>query len=119
MMPTKLLPQLTEAEQSALNQFLTRLEESFPQQVRHVILFGSRARGDSTSDSDIDLYIVLNSDDWRMRGEISGLALAPMLEHNTLLSTHTVGGSHYEKIRRMRTTFYRNLESEGIELWTR
>ena len=109
---------LTDNERAALDEFLARLQETLPDQVQHVILFGSKARGDSTTESDVDLFIVLTSDDWRMRSQVSHLALAPMLEHNTLLSTHTVGYSHYNKIRRIRTTFYRNLEAEGIELWT-
>jgi len=110
-------PYLAENEIRALETFLARLREHYPDQVQHVILFGSKVRGDFDEESDIDLLIVVQSDDWRFHQEVSHLAFEPMLEHNVVFSTHTVGQKHYEMIQRIRTSFYRNLEREGIDLW--
>lgn len=114
-----LLPHLAENEIRALEAFLARLREHYPDQVQHVILFGSKVRGDFDEESDIDLLIVVQSDDWRFHDKVSGLAFDPMLEHDVLLSTHVMGQKHYEEIRRIRTSFFRNLQREGIELWTK
>jgi len=114
------LPQyLTENEIQALETLLARLRERYSDEVQHVILFGSKVRGDFEEESDIDLLIVVQSDDWRFHDKVSGLVFDPMLEHDALLSTHVMRQKHYKEIGRIRTSFFRNLQREGIELWTK
>jgi len=43
-------------EREAIREATRMLKRDFP--VKHVILFGSKARGDSDKDSDIDLFLV-------------------------------------------------------------
>lgn len=50
---------LNENEQRALSEYKDFLLRRFPEQVEQLILFGSKARGDSVADSDIDVLVVL------------------------------------------------------------
>jgi len=108
---------LTESERAALEEFVARLRERYAEEVVHVILFGSKVRGDFDEESDLDLLVVVKSGDWRFHDQVSCLALEPMIEHNVVLSALTVGQGFYEKMGRIRTPFYENLVEEGVELW--
>ena len=50
---------LDENEQQALGEYRDFLLRRFPQQVERLILFGSKARGDSVASSDIDVLVIL------------------------------------------------------------
>lgn len=108
---------LSESERAALEEFIARLRERYADEVMHVILFGSKVRGDFDEESDLDVLVVVKSDDWRFHQQVGDLALEPMIEHDVVISALTVGREFYEKIGRNRTPFYENLLEEGIELW--
>ncbi|MEA3459354.1 MAG: nucleotidyltransferase domain-containing protein [Chloroflexota bacterium] len=55
---------LSESERAALEAFIARLRECYADEVVHVILFGSKVRGDFDEGSDLDLLVV-KSEDWR------------------------------------------------------
>lgn len=50
---------LTEKEQGTLREYPDFLLRRFPRQIERLVLFGSRARGDATADSDIDVLVLL------------------------------------------------------------
>ena len=54
---------LSPMERKVIETFRRRVHESFPDEVRAVRLFGSKARGDAREDSDIDLLVVTASRD--------------------------------------------------------
>lgn len=113
------LRHLDAAEQDALDAFLTELQQQYPDQVQHVILFGSKSRGDFREESDVDLLIVLKNDDWRLRDRVVDLAFDPLLEYNVVLSPKVVGQDYYDFIARRRTPFYQNVHKDGVDLWTK
>jgi predicted nucleotidyltransferase len=61
-------------EQRAVSDFVDRLQRHHPKRVLQTILFGSKARGDSTPESDIDILIIVDDEDWRFSHAISDLA---------------------------------------------
>ena len=61
---------LRQAEERALKTFVGRLQGSFPDQLHQVSLFGSKARGESDADSDVDVLIIINQDNRSLRREI-------------------------------------------------
>ena len=56
---------LSPQEEQVVQAFATRVRERFTEQVRDVRLFGSKARGDHDAESDIDVLVIVGSDDWR------------------------------------------------------
>jgi len=50
---------LTEKEKQALKELVDELKKLYGDNLSHVILYGSKARGDATEDSDIDILVVL------------------------------------------------------------
>ncbi len=51
---------LTRKERIALKAYKDYLLAKLPDQIERIVLFGSKARGDSTRDSDIDLLVAIN-----------------------------------------------------------
>jgi len=65
-------PSLTRAEQRALAEFRARLHEILPNsELKSLILYGSKARGESHPGSDVDLFIVHDAPRKEIRDEIS------------------------------------------------
>jgi len=50
---------LTEKEKQALKELVDELKKLYGDNLSHVILYGSKARGDANSGSDIDVLVVL------------------------------------------------------------
>ncbi len=50
---------LTEKEKQALKELVDELKKLYGDNLSHVILYGSKARGDADSGSDIDVLVVL------------------------------------------------------------
>ncbi|MBC7249848.1 MAG: HEPN domain-containing protein [Anaerolineae bacterium] len=104
---------LTDHEREALSRLLDRLEAEFPDGVQRVILFGSRARGEHDTESDIDLLIVSDED----KSRIANLAREATANANLPLSPLVVSTAEYRRYQRLRLPLYVNLRRAGIELW--
>ena len=58
---------LSTEEKSALMQFKADLEQALGSQLIELKLFGSKARGDDQPDSDIDVLVIVATDDSHIR----------------------------------------------------
>lgn len=112
------LTQLLPAERAALSDYLTRLRGRFGQRILRVILYGSRARGEGGAESDLDVLVVVDDGDWRFHDAVADEAVQPWLTHRALISPITMGREEFHKLTQWQTLFYRNLEKDGIDLWT-
>ncbi len=109
-------PPLTTGERLALNIFVRQLHARFGDRVSSVVLFGSKARGDSGPDSDVDVLVRLTDDDPQLQSEVRRLAARVSLEYDLLLSVRAVGRSQWERMARYRTPLFHALQSEGVPL---
>ena len=112
----QLAERLAPHEQEAVKSFLIRLRMTFPDRVLQAILFGSKARGDSHPDSDIDILLIVDSDEWRFQHAISDVASDVSLEYGVLIGPRVIGQSHWEEMARERFSLYENVAREGIPL---
>ena len=72
------------AVERALRDFARAVERTYGDRLRGIYLFGSRARGDHTPESDADIAIVLANGDWRRWDETMRIA---DLEYETIVAT--------------------------------
>jgi predicted nucleotidyltransferase len=107
---------LTEKERQAVGVFVHRLYEHFPGEILQTTLFGSKARGDSGTWSDIDILTVVREESWTLRGEISTLAARVSLEYDVLIGPRVIGQERWERMERDSFSLYRNISTEGIPL---
>lgn len=104
---------ITEREAKAIAAYEKLLIKEFPKRLRRIVLFGSKARGDSNSDSDIDLLIVVTKNGKHLRREIINLTHEPILHFEVLLSPITVE----EKFFKEWSPLLEHIKKEGITLW--
>ncbi|MGH2543775.1 MAG: nucleotidyltransferase family protein, partial [Ardenticatenaceae bacterium] len=76
----------------------------------------SKARGDATSESDIDILIVTDSDTWTFRNALFDLGWHISLEYDVLFNLHIIGQDRWEWMRQIRPPLYRAIRAEGIPL---
>ncbi len=102
---------LTRQERQAVNALIEALQQQYPDRIRDLFLFGSKARGDSHPDSDIDILILVDDDDWRFSHAISRIAARISLNYDVLLGPRVI-----QQARWRRSLLYSTVSSEGIHL---
>ncbi len=105
---------LTAAEQRALQEFVEYLQLHFATQVKQISLFGSKARGDSGQNSDIDVLIIQAREDRPLRRKILKQAARLSLKYDVLLSPRVIGMERWEQMHGF--SLYQNIQREALDL---
>ncbi len=107
---------LEDQEQQALNQFKKILARKFGPEIISIHLFGSKARGDAHIESDIDVLVTTQHEDWHLKEKIGRVATGILLDHGVYLSVKVVGQLLQQRLISMGSPFIRNVMREGIAL---
>lgn len=107
---------LTRRERAAIQAFLHRLHQVYSQVVQRTMLFGSKARGDSGPDSDIDILIIVDDESWPLRDAISTIAARVSLEYGVLIGPRVIGQERWQRMVRERFSLCENVDRESIPL---
>ena len=111
-----------------LNEYSKILLARFPDDLQRIILFGSQARGDASSESDIDLLTLVS---WKEEKLPNGFYVDPYsdprwqsiieiaydisLEHGVLLSPYVMSENRFAEW----SPLVNEVKKEGIEIWKR
>lgn len=103
-------------ELQGLNGAINKLTRTFPF-IEQVILYGSKARGDSIEESDIDILIVTEYGVSRgIKYQISDMIYDHELKYDIIISAIIVPRSDYrDKV----SPFLNNVRKEGIVIWSK
>lgn len=107
---------LTQNEQAAVREFVSRVVEQVPADIEYVTLFGSKARADARADADLDILLVVDSDDWRIRHTVSSIAADVGLSHDVFIDPRVLSVDRWQQMQRQQFTFYKNVIRDGITL---
>jgi predicted nucleotidyltransferase len=110
--------QLTDDERRIAAAFVTKIRKNFDRQLVSVILFGSRARGESKPDSDMDILVVITDADLETRQAVRHLAVEVWLDYGIYLSTRVWSQDHWRKLAELRTSLYQDICRDGIDLFS-
>jgi len=106
---------LTEKEKQAVKELVDELKKLYGDNLSCVILYGSKARGDATEDSDVDILVVLkNIQNFSLeRKKVKEISWRLSYKYDLLLSIIIRSEQEY---MRKDTPLLMNIEKEGIVL---
>ncbi len=105
---------LTGQENAALGVLAHRLRSTLGPVVQEIALFGSKSRGDAGPESDIDVLVLLDSTDWRLKRRVCEVAVAVGLETDVFFAVLPMLANDFERSRAARASFALNVEEEGV-----
>lgn len=110
--------ELTGSDKGLIERYCQRLRGEFPDQVGQILLFGSYARGEAGPQSDIDLLIVLKSQDRRLKKQVLDLAWEVMSDcgFKTFLSPIVFSKKDYDQYQRWNSSFLTNVSQDAVPL---
>jgi predicted nucleotidyltransferase len=111
---------LSKAEKEAIEEVKNRLVKKYGDRLLLLKLYGSKARGDSRPDSDIDLLAVVKRDSLKIRDEFFEETYDVMSKHDFkfLICLAVMGKREFEVYKNGNFSFYRNITRDGIDLWS-
>ncbi|MBN1672528.1 MAG: nucleotidyltransferase domain-containing protein [Kiritimatiellae bacterium] len=95
-----------------LRYFKAALARALGARLKQVLLFGSRARGDATVESDYDLLVVVDKVDSDLLRGIDDITGQTLLEHGAVVSAFPV--AEEDRIRRRYSPLLINVAREGV-----
>ena len=107
---------LSEQETAALQAYVCALQARFASQLVDVLLFGSKARGEAHSDSDVDLVVILDRPDAQGLSDARGLGFDIWLSHQVFLSIRAMSQQAWQTLAGRQSLFYRNVLRDGRSL---
>ncbi|HET6370732.1 MAG TPA: nucleotidyltransferase domain-containing protein [Nitrospiria bacterium] len=82
--------------------------------IRKIILFGSRARGTHTPDSDYDLLLVVDRRDPLLVDRLYDAVMDVLLKHGRLISLKFFTPAEMDRLARLKTPFMQHVLREGV-----
>jgi predicted nucleotidyltransferase len=105
-----------ERDQAALAEFARRVRSALGPRLVELRLFGSKARGDATSDSDLDVAVMTDGPSPGCEDEVVDIAFDVDLAYDVYISPRVLPASVLSHPVWSLTGFVRAVEREGISL---
>lgn len=93
-----------------------RIVAAIPLQLRRIIVFGSRARGDATPDSDLDVITLVDTRAPDIERRLDDIAYSVMWDHDfrPMISLKVFSESQFETAVQKGFSFFRHVMQEGV-----
>lgn len=107
-------PTLTAEEQTWLEAYQQALDDQFPGLIKNFVIFGSKARGSSHQDSDLDILVVIQEGDWKTKKTVAEpgylLAIGTQVVPSLIVLTHEEWANH----KAHQAPFWQTVTRDGI-----
>ena len=107
---------LSSNENKAIREFLARTRLNYGEKIQRAALFGSKARGDSTEYSDIDILLIVADEDWKFQQALSRISSDISLEYDVLLDIRVISVFHWQYLADIRSGLYQNITRDAVPL---
>jgi len=107
---------LSAVENEAVSNFLAWVRSNYSGQPRKAMLFGSKARGEATADSDIDILLIVTNETWQFKDEICKIISDISLIYDVLLDVRVIGQARWQYMSEVQAGLYRNISREAIPI---
>lgn len=101
----------------SLSMMCKQMQDIYGESLERVIMYGSYVRGEQTSESDIDIALVLKKDQTKkMHDQMVDLVVDYELDLDVTLSVVPLESEQYKEWKDT-LPFYKNIDKEGVVLW--
>lgn len=107
---------LENKERRALAAFKKALQDELGTLVSGIFLFGSKARGNNTKASDIDVLVALRTNDKSVNKKVADIAFDIILKYGVDLSVVVMDQSRWTAYQKTPTSFIYNVNKDRIKL---
>ena len=107
------------AMRNLIDQYISEIKKIYGLHLRKVILYGSYARGDFRTDSDVDIMILLDLTDSDLKAysrELSYMTYDFNLDNNLDIKPIAKSEEHFRRWV-VNYPFYANINNEGVVLY--
>lgn len=111
------LKYLTEREKEALLKFEKEVRETLSSNLILLEVFGSKARGDFTEESDMDILVVVKKFEPVVMEKMAAISSGISIKEGILISPLVLSESEYKKNRYADTLFVRELDRDGVLIY--
>jgi len=105
---------LSTEEKSALKSFKILLKQILGKQLIELKLFGSKARGDDRPNSDMDVLIIVATDDWHIRDKVYDVVTDVLLQMDVCISPKVISKSRFVQLCKEGASFIHNVSKDAI-----
>jgi predicted nucleotidyltransferase len=105
--------------QTILVSYIEQVKKIYGNHLQKIILYGSYARGDATSSSDIDIMILVDLDDLEIKkyaDELSDMTYDMNLDYDVMIMPIVKNEKHFNYWLEA-YPFYNNVSKEGVSLF--
>ncbi len=99
-----------------LQRLIPGLLNIFHGSINRIILYGSVARGTQTSESDVDIAVIVKDYTQDMHDTMTDFIVDLELEFDKVLSVLLIDYGKFKEWENV-MPFYKNVKKEGIQLW--
>ena len=90
------------------------LKKEFVYKIKDIILFGSRARGDASPESDYDILVLVDEETKEAADKIFNMACEIGWKHNVVITVFVHDKSYYEG--KKYEPLFMNIRKEGVHV---
>lgn len=107
---------LSPRERKAVQEFLAKVRQAYGEKIQRVALFGSKARGDSTKYSDIDILLIVSNDKWKFRQAFSVIISDIALKYDVLLDVRVISAARWQYLTEIQAGLYQHISKDAVAL---
>jgi predicted nucleotidyltransferase len=103
-----------ETKEKALKEFINSVRTKYGDRIERIILFGSYARGDYRTESDIDVFVIWKGDEVDGWNSLEREAVEVLFKYGFIISLKIVSPNEFSAMKELDFPFIRNISQEGV-----
>jgi len=108
--------QLAQEEQAWFDDYRKAFDRKHPGTVREMLIFGSKARGQAHTESDLDVLLILQNEAGPLKRELRRIGYRLAATADVLPSILSYTQDEWESRRRSGSTFRRAVERDAVRV---